>query len=442
MLSSDTKKIFYIAIPAAINNLLDMLQILIDMLFIGKISPQAVAGVGLSMQLIGFLYAFITLFSVGTNAVVAQFVGAKKENYAKATTFTNSVVALFFSLPFTVVIFIFSENFFYLFTRDILTVEIASSYMKIVSISIPFLFVGAVFVSSLNGYGNTRIPLIIGIIGNITNTILDYLLIFGNLGFPRLEVVGAGIATTFSYILEVVIYLTLIYRKKFLSIIPVFNKNILKKTFSIGIPSSIERIIIYGSFMFFVWIISQYGIYTLAGYQIGLRIEGLAFMPGFGFAVAAMTLVGQSIGEKNLKKAKKLGLKTAILGAFIMQTAGVFIFFFAENLASIFTNDKKTIQEASLYLRLVAISQFPLAIDFVLSGALRGAGASKVSLLVNTLCLWLFRLIPVFIITITIKNLLIVYLIMVFETFIKGTVIWYIFSKNIWLRGVNHVSKS
>lgn len=86
----------------------------------------------------------------------------------------------------------------------------------------------------------------------------------------------------------------------------------------IGISSSLERIIIYGSFMFFVWVISQHGVYTLAGYQIGLRIEGLVFMPGFGFAIAAMTLVEQSIGEKIILKAKKLGLKTAYISAFIM----------------------------------------------------------------------------------------------------------------------------
>ncbi|RUM47301.1 MAG: MATE family efflux transporter [Hydrogenothermus sp.] len=438
MLDKDTKKIFAIALPAALNNFLDMLQILVDMLFIGRISPQAIAGVGLSMQLIGFLYAFITIFSVGTNSVIAQFVGAKRINNAKVTTFTNAIVSLIFSIPFTIFLFLFSKLFFSTFTDDEIVLNLSSDYMKVISLSVPFLFIGAVFVSTSNGYGDTKTPLIIGIVGNIINTILDYLLIFGNFGFPRLEVVGAAVATTIAYVSEVVIYLVLIYKRQIIGILPLFNKKVLKKTLQIGIPSSLERIIIYSSFMFFVWVISQYGVYTLAGYQIGLRIEGLAFMPGFGFAIAAMTLVGQSIGEKNILKAKKLGLKTAYISAFIMQTAGVFIFLFSDNLANIFTNDPKTIKEASLYLKVVAISQFPLAIDFVLSGALRGAGASKISLAVNTLCLWIFRLIPAFIITITLKDLFLVYLIMVIETFIKGFVIWYIFAKNKWIRGIKY----
>jgi putative MATE family efflux protein len=438
MLDKDTKRIFVIAIPVAFNNFLDMLQILVDMLFIGRISPQAIAGVGLSMQLIGFLYGFITIFSVGTNAVVAQLIGAGKINNAKVATFTNAVSSFFFSIPFAFLLFFFSKWFFSIFTYDETVLSLAQEYIKIISFTVPFLFVGAVFVSTLNGYGDTKTPLIIGIFGNIINTVLDYLLIFGNLGFPRLEVVGAGIATMIAYVSEVLIYLVLIYKRHLLEVLPLFKKKILKKTLSIGVPSSLERIIIYGSFLFFVWIISQYGVYTLAGYQIGLRIEGLAFMPGFGFAVAAMTLVGQSIGAKDIKRAKKLGLKTALIGAVVMQVAGVFIFFFSEDLAKIFTDDTKTIKEASLYLKVVAVSQFPLAIDFVLSGALRGAGVSKVSLAVNTLCLWIFRLIPALIITMTVKNLLLVYLIMVFETFIKGIVIWYIFSKGKWIRGIKN----
>ena len=438
MLDKDTRRIFAIALPAALNNFLDMLQILIDMLFIGRISPQAIAGVGLSMQLIGFLYAFITIFSVGTNSVVAQFIGAKRNNNAKVTTFTNTITSLIFSIPFALFLFFFSNLFFSLFTDDKTTINLASEYIKILSISVPFLFIGAVFTSTSNGYGDTKTPLIIGIIGNVINTVLDYVLIFGNLGFPRLEVLGAGIATTIAYISEVLIYLFLIYKRQIIGILPIFNKNILKKTFQIGVPSSVERIIIYGSFMFFVWIISQYGVYTLAGYQVGLRIEGLAFMPGFGFAIAAMILVGQSIGEKDIFKAKKLGLKTAYISAVIMQIAGVFIFLFPEELAKLFTQDEKTIKEASLYLKIVAVSQFPLAIDFVLSGALRGAGASKVSLMVNTLCLWIFRLIPAFIVTITVKDLFLVYLIMIFETFIKGFFIWYIFAKDKWIRGIKY----
>lgn len=438
MLDKDTKKIFAIALPAALNNFLDMLQILVDMLFIGRISPQAIAGVGLSMQLIGFLYASITIFSVGTSSIIAQFVGAKRINNAKVATFTNAIVSLIFSIPFTVFLFLFSKLFFSTFTDNEIVLNLSSDYIKVLSFSVPFLFVGAVFVSTSNGYGDTKTPLIIGIVGNIINTILDFLLIFGNFGFPRLEVRGAAIATSIAYISEVIIYLVLIYKRQIIGLLPLFNKKVLKKTLQIGIPSGLERIIIYSSFMLFVWIISQYGVYTLAGYQIGLRIEGLAFMPGFGFAIAAMTLVGQSIGEKSILKAKKLGLRTAYISAFIMQTVGVFIFLFSDSLANIFTNDSKTIKEASLYLKVVAISQFPLAIDFVLSGALRGSGASKVSLAINTLCLWIFRLIPAFFITITLKNLLLVYLIMVIETFIKGFVIWYIFAKNKWVKEIKY----
>jgi putative MATE family efflux protein len=432
MLNSDIKKILSIATPAALNQLLDMLQVLIDMIFVGRISPVAVASVGLSMNLIGALYSIIGIFSVGVNALVARFYGAKEFSNISSLVTTAVIFSFFFSIPITLIVYFHSYDFFMLFGKNTEIATTASLYMQIISVSIPFLFIGAVFISTYNGFGNTKVPLIIGIFTNLLNTILDYILIFGNFGFPQLGVKGAAIATTTSYIFEVVVFLLLIIFKGIFKLSKDLDFNLARKLFKIGIPAGIERFIIYGSFFVFIWIISLYGTYVLAGYQIGLRVEGLAFMPGFGFSIAAMTLVGQSLGAKNPEDAYKYGIKTALIAAFLMQFIGFFMFFYPEFFVSIFTSDKNTIKEASLYLKVVAISQFPLAIDFVLSGALRGAGATKLSLLVNTSSLWIFRLIPSILVTIYFKNILIIYFIMIFETYIKAIILWYIFKKGKW----------
>ena len=409
MLNSDIKKILSIATPAALNQLLDMLQVLIDMIFVGRISPTAVASVGLSMNLVGILYSIIGIFSVGVNALVARFFGAKEfGNISKVIT-TAIFFSFLVSIPITLAVFFFSYDFFELFGGNKDIAEAGSSYMKILSISIPFLFIGAVLVSTSNGFGDTKTPLFIGIMGNILNTFLDYVLIFGKFGFPELGVKGAAIATTTAYIFEVIIYIFLILFKKIFTLSKEIELSIAKRLFKIGIPAGIERFIIHGSFMVFIWIISMYGTYVLAGYQIGLRVEGLAFMPGFGFSIAAMTLVGQSLGAGKPDEAYKYGIKTSLIAGFLMQFIGILMFFYPEFFVSIFTNDEKTINEASLYLQVVAVSQFPLAVDFVLSGALRGAGATKLSLMVNTGSLWVFRLIPSIIITLYFKDIILVY---------------------------------
>lgn len=432
MLNSDIKKILIIAIPAALNNLLDMLQVLVDMIFVGRISPVAIAAVGLSMNFLWVIYAFITIFSVSTNALVARFFGAKDFQNLEKVISVNLVLALIFSIFIAIFVIISAYDFFFLFGKDKQLTESATDYMHIQAIAFPFLFAGAVFASTSNGFGDTKTPLLIGIAGNILNTFLDYCLVLGNLGFPRLEILGASIATTIADIFEVLIYIFLIFYKNLFKISFSFSKDIAKRSLKLGIPTGIERFVSSISFMFFIWIIAQYGTYVLAGYQIGLRVEGLAFMIGFGFSIAAMTLVGQSIGEGNLDKAYRLGIKSAIISGLIMQFIGIFMFFYPEIFISIFTQDPKTVKEASLYLKVVAVSQFPLAIDFVLSGALRGAGATKIAMFVNTGSLWLFRIIPSLILTLLFKNLIYVYLIIIAETFIKAFIIWYIFKKGKW----------
>jgi len=433
MIDSDIKRILYIAIPAALNNLLDILQVLVDMVFVGKVSPVAIASVGLSMNFLWVLYAIISIFSVSTNALVARFYGAKDYSSLKKVISANLITSILISIPLTILVCVFSYKFFFLFGKNEEIALSATNYMHILSISFPFLFIGAVFVSTSNGFGDTKTPLVIGIIGNLINTFLDYTLILGNLGFPRLEIEGAAIATTTAYIFEVVIYLLLIFFRKLFPVSISFDKALVQKIFEIGIPAGLERFIGSISFLFFIYIISQYGTYVLAGYQIGLRVEGLAFMIGFGFSIAAMTLVGQSLGEGNKKKAYKYGLKTSLTSAFIMQFIGIFMFFYPEIFISIFTDDSKTVEEASLYLKVVAVSQFPLAIDFVLSGALRGAGATKLTLFINTGSLWVFRIIPSLFATFYLKNLLFVYFIIILETFIKASIIWYIFKHGRWI---------
>ncbi|MFN3787246.1 MAG: MATE family efflux transporter, partial [Sulfurihydrogenibium azorense] len=99
MLSETNKKILSLAVPAAFSNLFDMIQVIVDMIMLGRVSPVAIAAAGISMQFLGLLYAFMASFSVGNSAVVSRFVGAKELDEASKTTFTSSVIAFLISIP-------------------------------------------------------------------------------------------------------------------------------------------------------------------------------------------------------------------------------------------------------------------------------------------------------------------------------------------------------
>lgn len=433
MLNRYKKNILSLAIPAAFSNLLDMIQVIVDMIMIGRVSPAAVASVGISMQYLGLLYAFMASFSVGTSAVISRYFGAKEYEKAGKVSFSISIFAFFISIPFTLLGFFLSKYIFIIMGSSEEVINLGEKYFSIISISFPVLFVEMAIYSTFNAAGDTKTPLKIVILANIVNTILDYILIFGKFGFPALGVEGAAIATTISYYFSFLLYLLKINSKKSkIHFIKSFDLPEVKKILKIGIPAGFERVITYTSFLVFVKIIADFGLYTLAGYQIGLRIEGLAFMPGFGFTIAAMTLVGQSLGAKRPEEAEKNTIETIKVASTFMGILGMFMVLFPEYMALIFTNDEKTIEEASLYLKIVGLTQVPLAISFVLSGGLRGAGATKLTLFVNTLSLWIFRIIPAYFLGKLFGNIIFVYFAMFLETYVKALILWIIFKKGSW----------
>ncbi|WP_036767953.1 MATE family efflux transporter [Persephonella sp. KM09-Lau-8] len=424
------KQIIKIAIPAAIHNLIDTLQLLVDIFMVGKLSPAAVAAVGLSGQFIILIYSFISVFYVGTNAIASRYYGAKDLENFKRVSFNAGVFALVSSLPITFFTLIWDTQFFQIMGTSQKVQILGKEYLDILSFSIPALFIGAVLYSTLAASGDTKTPLKIAIFSNIINVVLNYCLIFGNCGFPALEVKGAALASTISYILEVLIYLLVVLKRNYIKI--EFSKEINKKVLKIGIPAGIEKFISFGSFLVFVKIIAAYGTAVLAGYQIGLRIESIAFMPGIGFSTAAMVLVGQYIGAQKIHLAEKSATETLKIAATFMGFVGILMVIFAEDLMKIFTSDKDTIQYGAIYLKIVGVSQVPLALDFVLNGALKGAGATKLLMIFNNLSFWLFRIIPAFIAYEAGFGIKIIYLIMIGETFIKGFLLWIIFKKGNW----------
>ena len=427
------KQILKLAIPAALNNLLDTVQLLIDTLMIGRISSEAVAAVGLSGQLIILIYAFLSLFHTGTGALVSRLYGAKDIKDANRAIFTTAIISFFISIPFFIFLNRYSSIYFSFMGTTSTVSNLGESYIYFLSFSIPFLFIGSVLFSGLNAFGDTRTPLYIAIFTNSLNTVLNYCLIFGNCGFPRLEVEGAAIATTISYVTEVFIYLFLFIKgKDNFKIYPSFSFSLFKRVFNVGFPASIEKIFSFSSFLIFVKIIALFGTVTLAGYQIGLRIEGLAFMPGFGFATAAMVLMGQYLGANKVDYAERSVIETIKIGSIFMGSIGILLVVFSKEISSLFSNNIKTVEEAALYLKIVGISQVPLAVDFILNGALRGAGATKITLVINNLSFWIFRIIPAYFVAIFTKEIFYVYLIMVFETFLKGFFLWITFKKGIW----------
>ncbi len=427
------KKILNIALPAGVNSLLDMLQVITDLIMVGRLSPFAVAGVGLGLQSLMLVFAILTLFHVGTNALLSRFIGASKLKRASLGLSTLLRFALFVSIPVSILWYFLSSYIFIWFDTAQEVIDLGSSYMQVLTFMMPFIFVKLVFVSALSASGDTKTPMYIKLVSIILNIFLNYILIFGHFGFPALGVVGAGISTVIINGLELAVYIIL-YLKGKMIYTPYFyfSKSLLNRALKVGVPASIERTLTFGSFMLFTVIIAQYSTETLAGYQIGLRVEGLAFMPGIGFTIAAMTLMGQGLGAKNPQQAKEDVLLVLKYTAVFMFIISLFMILIPEKIVWLFTNDEETIKEASLYLVIVGFSQVPLAFNFVLSGALRGAGDSRRTLKINLISIWFIRIIPAFVLSWYFHSILFVYFAMITDTLVKAIFLWIAFNKGEW----------
>jgi putative MATE family efflux protein len=414
------RKVLKISLPAAMHNLLNMVQAMIDMLFVGRISSVSLAAVGVSMQYMGLMYAFMSLLYVGTNTLVSRFFGARDMSKAGETVFIMIVFSFFLSVPIMLVAMNYGSFLFSILNTGEEVARQGASYMKMFAYGIPAMFVMGVLFSGMNAIGDTKIPFYISVSGNILNVFLDYVLIFGKLGFKPMGIEGAALATVFVIYFQVCLYLYVYMWRKKLIIKPKIDLAILRRALKVAVPTWLERISSHPSYLVLSALVAKYGVGSLAGYQVGLRLEGLAFMPGVGFTLAGMALVGQGIGAGKPEEAEGDAMASVVSASAVMGFVGLIMVAFPHQMAGVFTDDAETIKNAALYLRIMGVSQVPLAVSFVMSGCLRGAGDTRYTFMMNSMSLWGLRILPAWLLTYITATPMWIYIIAVLETFFRA----------------------
>lgn len=401
---------------------------------VGVISTAALAAVGLSMQFMMIINVLMTLYVVGGNALISRFIGQGRKRRASALLYSLTVFAIILSFFISVATYFGSSWMYEVMGSAPDVVEQGSMYFKILSLGLVVIFIDNLLYNALSAAGDTKSSLYIKLFSAFINAGLNYVLIFGHFGFEAMGIEGAAIATIIAYSFNVVAYYILIKKMNSkLDFLPLIRVKDLIRVWHVGWGAALDRGISSMSFLIFVSIITAYGTAELAGYQVGLRVEGIAFMPGFGFAIAAMALIGQNIGANNFDKAYDMGIISGRIAYVFMGSVGLVMILIPEYLVSFFTKDALTVAVASKYLILVGLAQIPLAIVFVYSSAIRGAGATKTTLKVNVMSLWFLRVIPSYIAYEMGYGIVVIFIIMNIETLIKGIIYWYIYQKREWL---------
>lgn len=426
------RRVLKISIPSAMHNFLNMVQGIIDMFFVGRISAASVAAVGVSMQYMGLMYAFMSLIYVGTNALVSRFFGGRDMTKAGETIFMMICFSFIISTPITFIAYNYSDFLFELLNAGDTVVKEGSLYMKTFAFGIPAMYVMGVLFSGMNAIGATKIPLFISISGNILNVFLDWVLIFGKLGFEPMGIRGAALATVLVIYFQIVLYLYVYLVRRKIEIKIHIDFSILKRALKVGTPVWIERISSHPSYLVLSSLVAKYGVDALAGYQVGLRLEGMAFMPGVGFTMAGMALVGQGIGAGRPDESEKDAIATVVSASAIMGFMGLLMIAFAHPMASAFSSNPDAVDHAATYLRIMGFCQVPLAVTFVLSGCLRGAGDTRWTFYINTASLWLIRILPAWILSYITSTPVWIYIVCVVEVLIRALILAKRFRGGYW----------
>lgn len=391
------KKILSMILPITIENILQMTAGIVSMGMVGRIDVLAVSALGIGMRITQIVWALFKGIATGATVFVAQYYGAGE--YKKMLTVIQqtmlSTIAVVAVLE--VLLYIQAPALLSIFNPNEELMQQAVVYLRLVSLGLPFLAMMLIIGGVLQGMGNARTPMLITMTMNIVNVVVGYALISGKMGFSAMGIRGAAIATVISQIAAVLLGLYVLFNKKGIMRI-YFNKSFfsldireVQKIYRVGLPSSMESVFWQLAAIIITRAILTFGETPFAAHQLGLQAESISYMPAAGFAVAATAFIGQALGAKD-KELAKLYFKQIMKGALaITAVCASILIFLPGPTMSLLTDNKEIIGLSSIYLILMGVVQLPQNATGVLSGAMRGAGYTKVPMIVAGIGLWGIR---------------------------------------------------
>lgn len=370
-----------LAWPAIISFSLESVAGLCDLLMVGHLGPPAVAAVGVGVQILSAVNTTMFAFGTGTLAVVARCIGASERREAEETLRQSVVAAVMVAAVVILPVLLHPHALVGLFSVEPAVADDAAAFLRIVMLAVPGTAVVFVIASSLRGAGDTRTPLLIGAVVSVLNVVLGFVLIFGRLGLPALGVRGAATATATAFTVGAGVGLWLLARGTLGLTVRWrgfrFHGDVVRRVLRIGYPAALESLLIQLGFFVYIVFVARYGTGPVAAYFIGARVLALSFLPGLGFATAAGALVGQNLGAGRPADARESGWAAMRLAIGMMTAAGAIIYVAARPIARLFVGDPPVVEAADQFIRILAIAQPMMAIDFVMGGALRGAGDTR-----------------------------------------------------------------
>ncbi|HIH96673.1 MAG TPA: MATE family efflux transporter [Thermoplasmata archaeon] len=388
---SISKNIWFLAVPMILTSFLQDFFSIVDMFFVGRLGPSAIAAVSMGGVIIGIIMVAVMGISVGAIALVSRYIGRKDSDSANNVVMQSLLLALMFSLVVMILGYIFAEPLLRLLGAEKDVINLGSSYIKILALGSPTIFLTVMMFSSLRGAGDPISPMIVLVVSTLLNIILDPLLIFGIGFFPELGVAGSAVATVIGRGAALPFIFWVLYSGR--SNVRLRKSNLRPDTktmgqiIKIGLFGSLEMIVMNITMLILMSTVAQYGTNVVAAYGIGMRLNMAVTIPIMGIGFAAATLVGQNLGALKVERSEKSGWLCALYAVIIMCVLSTFLFAFPEEIIGIFNRDGeiKVLRVGASFLRFVAPSLLFVGLGMTLGRSQNGAGDTQIPLLTSTI---------------------------------------------------------
>jgi putative MATE family efflux protein len=390
------KSLFFLSFPIVITNLLQVGYNLADTFWLGRYSTEALAAISLGFPLV---YLFISLglgLTIAGSVLVAQHTGAGQSAEAEYAASQTVVFTLLAGVGLGAVGFSFVAELLQIFGAERAVLALATDYMEVISLGLPFLFGFTVFIALMRGAGDTITPMVVMFGTVVLNVAIDPLLIFGVGWIPELGVEGAAVATVFSRGAAMVVGIWIMLRGShgiqihLRQMVP--NLGYSRKLLRIGVPASVENTGRAISVNAVLIIVTLFSTSVVAAFGVGVRVFSMIFMPAIAIDRGVEAMTGQNIGagrEDRVVATNRFAAKTSFL---ILSILGVVTFVFAPEIIRLFDDSPAVVSEGATFLRWIAPTFGFVGVLRAYSGGFRGAGKTLTAAAIAVLLFGFIRL--------------------------------------------------
>ena len=372
----ELKVILGLGLPMAATQLVQFFVYTIDVIMIGRVSADALAASSLGLVIMFLLWMIGSGPVAAVTPLISQALGANRHDYDDVRySVRMSLWVVTLMTPLIILGVMFTEPVLIVFGQDPVISKMAGEYVLMLSFGMPFALGVMCLRNFLAALNKTTIPLILVIISTALNGFFNYLLIFGNWGFPRMELLGAGIASSLVYFISFLLFIAYVSLDKEAKVFRIFKDFFvikwerMKELIVLGWPISVSTVFEGMLFNACVLLMGVIGKFEIAAYQIAMNVASLAFMLPWGLSMAGAVRVGLAAGARNHAAVKRVCVITILLCVAAMVTIAIFVTLMPNGIASLYLENNAENETVFNYVVLF----LPLAAAFMLSDAVQVA---------------------------------------------------------------------